>query len=70
MNMAALTERVKDWVNSTLNIPKHPDWYHSLELNTWPKALQSAIGFLAGHFPGKFNILDKLVLQMLNFVYA
>lgn len=70
MNMAALTERIKDWVNSTLNNPKHPDWYHSLELNTWSKALQSAIGFLAGHFPGKFNIFDKLVLQMLNFVCA
>lgn len=56
MNMAELMERVQDWVNSTSNNLKNPDWYHSLALKTWSKALQSAIGFLAGHFPGKFNI--------------
>lgn len=55
MNMAALTERIQDWVNSTINNPTNPDWYHSLGMKTWPKALQSAIGFLAGHFPGKLN---------------
>lgn len=55
MNMAALTECIQEWVNSTLNSSKNPDWYHSLALKTWPKSLQSAIGFLAGHFPGTLN---------------
>lgn len=53
MNMIVLTERIQDWVNSMLNNQKNPDWYLSLSLKTWPKALLSAIGFLAGHFPGK-----------------
>lgn len=60
MNMAELMERIQDWVNSTSNNLKNPDWYHNLALKTWSKALQSAIGFLAGHFPGKFNIFVKL----------
>lgn len=55
MNMAALSERIQEWVNSTSNNRKNPDWYYSLALKTWPRSLQSAIGFLAGHFPGKFN---------------
>lgn len=55
MNMTALNERVNDWVISTFNNRTNPDWYHSLTSKTWPKSLQSAIGFLAGHFPGKFG---------------
>ncbi|CAH1738658.1 unnamed protein product [Aphis gossypii] len=51
MNMTALNERVNDWVISTFNNRTNPDWYHSLTSKTWPKSLQSAIGFLAGHFP-------------------
>ncbi|XP_060849456.1 uncharacterized protein LOC132928660 [Rhopalosiphum padi] len=51
MDMTALNERVNDWVISTFNNRTNPDWYHSLTLKTWPKSLQSAIGFLAGHFP-------------------
>lgn len=58
MDMTALNERVHNWVNSTINNRKNPDWYHSLTLKTWPKSLQSAIGFLAGHFPGKFVIMS------------
>jgi len=58
MDMTALNERVLDWVNSTFNDRKNPDWYHSLTLKTWPKSLQSAIGFLAGHFPGKFEFIS------------
>lgn len=56
MNMAELTERVQDWVNSTMKNVKKPSWYFDLSLKTWPKVLQSSIGFLAGHFPGKSNI--------------
>lgn len=51
MNMTTLIVRVHEWVKSTSN-HKKPDWYQCLALKTWPKALQSAIGFLAGHFPG------------------
>lgn len=61
MNMNVLTERVRNWVNLNLNNLKIPDWYHSLALKTWPKAIQSAIGFLAGHFPGNLNIFRKLI---------
>lgn len=57
MTMIVLTECVQDWANSILNNLKFPDWYHSLASKTWPKALQSAIGFLAGHFPGILNII-------------
>lgn len=58
MNMTELTERVQDWVDLTLNNIENPEWYHHLKLKTWPTALQSSIGFLAGHFPGKINIYN------------
>lgn len=58
MNMTALVERIDEWVNLTINNQMNPDWYHSLALKSWPKALHSAIGFLAGHFPGKSNNFD------------
>jgi len=57
MNMTALLERVQDWVKSISKNQNNPDWYYSLALKTWHQALQSAIGFLAGHFPGRLNIL-------------
>lgn len=61
MNMTALLDCVLEWVKSTSKSHmKTPDWYHSLALKTWPKTLQSAIGFLAGHFPGKLNIFSNL----------
>lgn len=65
MNMTALTERVLEWVKSTLNYRRKPDWYHSLALKTWPKALQSAIGFLAGHFPGKQNFFSVFNINII-----
>lgn len=67
MNLNALIERVQEWVNSTLNNRNNPDWYYSLSIKTWPKALQSAIGFLAGHFPGKLIISHQILrVQLLN----
>lgn len=52
MNFDALLERINDWVKSISKNLKNPDWYYSLALKTWYKALHSAIAFLAGHFPG------------------
>jgi len=74
MNMAALLERVQDWVKSTSKNPNNPDWYYSLALKTWHQALQSAIGFLAGHFPGWLNICCNyhhcsFFIPVLNFFF-
>lgn len=66
MNMTALIERVQDWVHSTSKNLNNPDWYYSLALKTWHQALQSAIGFLAGHFPGKFNICYVIIVINFN----
>lgn len=58
MDMTALLDCVLEWAKSTSKYySKNPDWYHCLALKTWPNALQSAIGFLAGHFPGKLIFL-------------
>ncbi|XP_050542288.1 nuclear factor related to kappa-B-binding protein isoform X2 [Daktulosphaira vitifoliae] len=51
MNMGVLIERVQDWATSLMTNSKNPLWFHCLAQKSWPKALQSAIGFLAGHFP-------------------
>lgn len=51
MNFDALLERINDWVKAVKKF-KNPDWYYSLALKSWYKALHSAIAFLAGHFPG------------------
>lgn len=63
MNMAALMERMQDWVKSVSKNPNNPDWYYSLSLKTWHQALQSAIGFLAGHFPGNLTFVVVLLLM-------
>lgn len=62
MNMIDLLDRIYDWVRIISKNLKNPDWYYSLAFKTWPKALQSAIGFLAGHFPGDYIFLYYVCL--------
>ncbi|XP_050419818.1 LOW QUALITY PROTEIN: uncharacterized protein LOC126832847 [Adelges cooleyi] len=51
MNMSSIMKHVQNWTSSLTDEVKNPVWFQYLEQKTWSNALQSAIGFLAGHFP-------------------
>lgn len=54
MGMVNLQDRLKAWQENPIS-PLN-DWY-CLAPDTWVQLLPSALGFLCGDYPGKFNKL-------------